>query len=88
MKIADLFGAGVPVCALDYGPVLAEQVRHGGNGLLFADAEQLAAQLYELFEGFPDHTPLLDRLRDQVRSQPRISWCDGWNAEAAQVFAA
>ncbi|MFZ0247024.1 glycosyltransferase [Candidatus Binatus sp.] len=88
MKIADLFGAGVPVCALDYGPVLAEQVRHGDNGLLFADAEQLAAQLYELFEGFPDHTPLLDRLRDQVRSQPRISWRDGWNTEAAQVFAA
>ena len=88
MKIADLFGAGVPVCALNYGPVLAEQVRDGGNGLLFADAEQLAAQLYELFEGFPDHTPLLDRLRDQVRSQPRISWRDGWNTEAAQVFAA
>ncbi len=88
MKIADLFGAGVPVCALDYGPVLAEQVRHGENGLLFADADQLAAQLYELFEGFPDHTPLLDRLRDEVRSQPRISWRDGWNTEAAQVFAA
>ncbi len=87
MKIADLFGAGVPVCALDYGPVLAEQVHHGINGLLFADAEQLAAQLYELFEGFPDHTPLLDRLRDQVRSQPRTSWRDGWNAEAAHVFA-
>ncbi len=87
MKIADLFGAGAPVCALDYGPVLAEQVHHGGNGLLFADAEQLAAQLYELFEGFPDHTPLLDRLRDQVRSQPRISWRDGWNTEAAHVFA-
>jgi len=87
MKIADLFGAGVPVCALDYGPVLAEQVRHGCNGLLFADAEQLAAQLYELFEGFPAHTPLLDRLRDQVRSQPRISWREGWNIEAAHVFA-
>jgi beta-1,4-mannosyltransferase len=88
MKIADLFGAGVPVCALNYGPCLGEQVRHGENGLLFADAEQLAAQLYELFEGFPDHTPLLDRLRDRVLSQPRISWREGWNTEAAQVFAA
>ncbi|MGA9721314.1 MAG: glycosyltransferase [Candidatus Binatus sp.] len=87
MKIADLFGAGVPVSALDYGPVLAEQVHHGANGLLFADAEQLAAQLFELFEGFPGHTPLLDRLRDQVRGQPRISWRDGWNTEAAHVFA-
>jgi beta-1,4-mannosyltransferase len=33
MKIADLFGAGVPVCALDYGACLAERVRHGDNGL-------------------------------------------------------
>jgi beta-1,4-mannosyltransferase len=87
MKIADLFGAGVPVCALDYGPVLAELVRHGDNGLLFADAEQLAAQLYELFEGFPAHAPLLKHLRDQVQSQPRISWGEEWNTEAAHVFA-
>jgi len=38
MKIADLFGAGVPVCALDYGACLAERVRHGDNGLLFSNA--------------------------------------------------
>ena len=37
MKIADLFGAGVPVCALDYGACLAERVRHGDNGLLFSN---------------------------------------------------
>ena len=42
MKVADLFGAGVPVCALDYGASLAERVRHGDNGLLFSTAEQLA----------------------------------------------
>jgi beta-1,4-mannosyltransferase len=53
MKVADLLGAGVPVCALDYGATLAERVRHGSNGLLFSTAEQLANILFELFETFP-----------------------------------
>ena len=53
MKIADLFGAGVPVCALDYGACLAERVRHGDNGLLFSTGRQLADVLFDLFEQFP-----------------------------------
>ena len=76
MKVADMFGAGLPVCALDYGSCLTEQVRHGENGLVFADASQLAAQLCELFGGFPDHTPLLDRLRRNVVQPPRPLWSE------------
>jgi len=53
MKVADLFGAGVPVCALDYGIGLAERVRHGDNGLLFSTAQQLSDVLFDLFETFP-----------------------------------
>src|SRR4029077_18593749 len=52
MKVADLFGAGVPVCALDYGASLAERVRHGDNGLLFSTARQLSDLLFDLFETF------------------------------------
>ena len=63
MKVADLFGAGVPVCALDYGACLAERVRHGDNGLLFSTARQLADVLFDLFETFPADQTLLDRLR-------------------------
>ena len=48
MKVMDFFGAGVPVCALDYGPCLAEAVRDGDNGLTFTDAPQLARLLAEL----------------------------------------
>jgi len=86
MKVADMFGAGLPVCALDYGPCLGEQVRHGENGLLFADASQLAAQLCELFRGFPEHTPLLDRLRRNVVRPPRPLWSDEWTANALPLF--
>jgi beta-1,4-mannosyltransferase len=87
MKIADLFGAGVPVLALDYGPCLKEQVREGENGLLFSDAAGLAARLFELFEKFPDAMPALDHLRANLLAQPLRSWGEGWKAEAAAVFA-
>ena len=53
MKVADLFGAGVPVFALDYGACLAERVRHGINGRLFSNARQLADLLFDLFQTFP-----------------------------------
>ena len=67
MKIADLFGAGVPVCALDYGACLAERVRHGDNGLLFSNGRQLADVLFDLFETFPADQKALERLRTGAR---------------------
>jgi beta-1,4-mannosyltransferase len=87
MKVADMFGAGLPVCALDYGPCLAELVRHGENGLVFATAAQLAEQLCELFMGFPNDTPLLSRLRRNVMAQDALRWADSWQAAALPVIA-
>ena len=71
MKVADLFGAGVPVLALDYGACLAERVRHGDNGLLFTTARQLADILFDLFETYPASTTSLERLRTGARRSAR-----------------
>jgi len=86
MKVADLFGAGVPVCALDYGACLAERVRHGDNGLLFSTARQLADVLFDLFETFPGDQPLLDRLRSGARKSARPTWEVGWVREAKSLL--
>jgi beta-1,4-mannosyltransferase len=86
MKVADLFGAGVPVCALDYGACLAERVRHGDNGLLFSTARQLADVLFDLFETFPAHQPLLNRLRTGARKSARPTWEEGWAREARALL--
>lgn len=86
MKVADLFGAGVPVCALDYGACLAERVRHGDNGLLFSTARQLADVLFDLFETFPAHQPLLNRLRTGARKSARPTWEEGWAREARSLL--
>ncbi|OLC51582.1 MAG: hypothetical protein AUH43_02325 [Acidobacteria bacterium 13_1_40CM_65_14] len=86
MKVADLFGAGVPVCALDYGASLAERVRHGDNGLLFSTARQLADLLFDLFESYPDEPSLLTRLRTGARRSARPTWEEGWTKEARPVL--
>jgi beta-1,4-mannosyltransferase len=86
MKIADLFGAGVPVCALDYGACLAERVRHGDNGLLFSTGRQLADILFELFETFPADQSTLERLRLGARRSARPTWEEGWMREAKPVL--
>jgi beta-1,4-mannosyltransferase len=88
MKLADMFGSGLPVCALDYGPCLAEQVQHGKNGLLFSTSEQLAAQLYTLFKDFPDDSPLLNQLRRNVNALSCQRWADEWREVAQPVFSA
>jgi beta-1,4-mannosyltransferase len=86
MKIADLFGAGVPVCALDYGACLAERVRHGDNGLLFSTPRHLADILFDLFAAYPHDQPLLDRLRSGARKSARPTWEEGWTLEASDVL--
>jgi len=88
MKIADLHGAGVPVCALDYGPCLDEILRHDETGLRFGDAETLAGQWLELFADFPHATPHLDRLRAHVEKTRGATWRAGWDAEARPVLLA
>ncbi len=86
MKIADMFGAGLPVCAFDYGPCVTEQVQDGETGLLFSSSAQLAQQLFELFSEHPRHTPRLDRLRQNVRAIPPRRWIDAWTVAAKPLF--
>lgn len=87
MKITDMFGAGLPVCALAYGACLDEQIRAGETGVLFADAAQLVAVLAELLRGFPRPTDALERLRQNVAGLTR-TWDAEWNASAAPLLSA
>ena len=86
MKVADLFGAGVPVCALDYGACLAERVRHGDNGLLFSTAEQLAERAVRSVRGVSADDQTFDRLRTGARKSARMTWEEGWTREARPVL--
>jgi beta-1,4-mannosyltransferase len=86
MKVADMFGSGLPVCAVDYGPCLAERIHHGENGLLFKTSAQLAGQLEELFQDFPAQAPLLERLRGSVLATNHYRWTDAWYEYVRPLF--
>lgn len=89
MKVVDMFGCGLPVCALDFA-CLDELVQDGQNGLVFTSADQLANQLMELLSGFPAEKTKLDQLRSHFDASegPRtssahrtwLSWEENWNA--------
>lgn len=50
MKVVDMLGCGLPVCALDFA-CLPELVKAGVNGAVFASAEELTACLVRLLHG-------------------------------------
>jgi beta-1,4-mannosyltransferase len=95
MKVVDMFGAGLPVCAVGFA-CLGELVRHGENGLVFADARELAEQVARLFAGFGGGGAggagggapgvELARLREGVRAFQRVRWHDNWLTNAAPIF--
>ncbi|KAG8721586.1 mannosyltransferase [Ceratobasidium sp. 394] len=93
MKVVDMFGCALPVCALDF-ECLDELVKDGVNGLKFRDTGELAEQLVNFFSHFPE-TNRLDALRQGLNKRTRIStpsgmtdegqhlwndWTDNWNA--------
>jgi beta-1,4-mannosyltransferase len=79
MKVSDFMGAGVPVAALDYAPVLGEVLRHGEEGLLFRDPGALARILVGLAtrEG-EDHVAIV-RSRAWLAANPVPRWEDEYN---------
>jgi beta-1,4-mannosyltransferase len=78
MKIVDMFGSCLPVCAIDY-KTLPELVKNGHNGLIFADYKELAAQLLDLLQDFPDKKRLKDMQEHLKSNFMQHRWDDEWN---------
>ncbi|KAG8506464.1 Chitobiosyldiphosphodolichol beta-mannosyltransferase, partial [Galemys pyrenaicus] len=77
MKVVDMFGCCLPVCAVRFR-CLHELVRHEENGLVFADTEELAAQLQMLFSNFPDPSGKLSQFRRNLRESEQLGWDESW----------
>ncbi|KAG0614210.1 hypothetical protein M758_6G159000 [Ceratodon purpureus] len=79
MKVVDMFGCGLPVCAVSYS-CIDELVKDRQNGLLFSSSSELADQLLDLFKGFPNACNFLETLRRGASASGSSSrWDDEWS---------
>ncbi|WOG97851.1 hypothetical protein DCAR_0417192 [Daucus carota subsp. sativus] len=82
MKVVDMFGCGLPVCAVSYS-CIKELVKVEKNGLLFSSSSELADELMMLFKGYPDECDALKLLRKGVHeTRSSVSWETEWEAKA------
>ncbi|KAA8524092.1 hypothetical protein F0562_010477 [Nyssa sinensis] len=86
MKVVDMFGCGLPVCAVSYS-CIKELVKVEKNGLLFSSSLELADELLMLFKGFPDECDALKSLRNgalEIGSSAR--WATEWEENAKPLI--
>lgn len=98
MKVVDMFGARLPVCALKF-PCISELVKENENGLLFESGSELAQQLKELLNenlNCNDTTTAAAAANGDA-SSPRVlkfrknlqtfsNWSDEWNGKVKNLF--
>lgn len=86
MKVVDMFGCCLPVCALQY-KCINELVIHEENGLLFNSSKHLASHLRDIFENFPNESQCLSSLRNNLeKSFVNLRWDECWAQNALPIF--
>eukprot|EP00850_Spirogloea_muscicola_P011332 SM000070S21298 [mRNA] locus=s70:135067:139322:- [translate_table: standard] len=86
MKVVDMFGCGLPVCAAAYS-CIGELVQNHQNGLLFSSSSELAQQLLDVFRGFPGACNLLSSLaKGAARSGEERRWPQEWELNVLPVL--
>jgi beta-1,4-mannosyltransferase len=91
MKILDLFGCEVPVCARDFS-CLHELVQNDANGLIFRTAEELQDHLLELLKPMAvsscrwEPHGFGDLARYSLSLQGRTKWDENWRDKALPLI--
>ncbi|KAK9269515.1 hypothetical protein L1049_001290 [Liquidambar formosana] len=87
MKVVDMFGCGLPVCAVSYS-CIKELVKVEKNGLLFSSSSELADELLMLFKGFPEECDALNLLRNGASEMGcSARWATEWEEHAKPLIS-
>ncbi|KAK6630867.1 hypothetical protein RUM44_003037 [Polyplax serrata] len=78
MKVVDMFGCGVPVCAISFN-CLPELVKHQQNGYVFKDDKELFTHIKNWFTGFPlENSPVKKTFQESLKQFQIHRWHDNW----------
>ncbi|XP_017699336.2 UDP-glycosyltransferase TURAN isoform X3 [Phoenix dactylifera] len=87
MKVVDMFGCGLPVCAVSFS-CITELVEVEKNGLLFSTSSELADEFMMLFKGFPERCDTLNSLRDgALATASSARWSTEWETHALPLIS-
>ncbi|XP_049958908.1 chitobiosyldiphosphodolichol beta-mannosyltransferase [Schistocerca serialis cubense] len=88
MKVVDMFGCGLPVCAYSYG-CLHELVKHKINGYEFTNSSELSEQLQTWFYRFPENETqqrIAESFRYELRKFQQLRWHENWKFNVMPIF--
>jgi beta-1,4-mannosyltransferase len=83
MKVLDMFGSGIPVCARRF-ECIGELVRPDVNGVLFSDHAELTSQLIRLFS--TEGSRELSDLKSNALLEAEDRWEPNWQRVVASAF--
>ncbi|XP_014237472.1 chitobiosyldiphosphodolichol beta-mannosyltransferase [Trichogramma pretiosum] len=88
MKIVDMFGCGLPVCAINF-PCLSELVRDNENSLVFTNSEELTEHFKTWFRNFPNdpqQQKLCSQFKNELHKFQDCRWHENWTSVALPCF--
>uniref|UniRef100_A0A1B0GCV1 Beta-1,4-mannosyltransferase n=1 Tax=Glossina morsitans morsitans TaxID=37546 RepID=A0A1B0GCV1_GLOMM len=88
MKIVDMFGCGLPVCAYNF-KCLDELVKPHQNGFVFENHQQLSEHLNFWFEKFPNNANINATKQVFIKHLQEfqgLRWRENWNTHALGIF--
>lgn len=79
MKVVDMFSAQLGWLAIKY-PSINELVKENKNGKIFTDDDELAHQIYTIYQDFKSgESAILKKYRDNLKNFASESWEHHWN---------
>lgn len=88
MKVVDMFGCGLPVCAFKF-ECLGELVRHDENSMVFDGVEELSEQFKGWFRNWPhdeEQQRRCARFKNELGVFRQLRWHNNWRSVVLPCF--
>lgn len=88
MKVVDMFGSGLPVCAMKFN-CIDELVKHGQNGFVFENYAELTDQISEWLYDFPSNVALTNQkevINQNLKEFQQLRWAENWKRHVQPIL--